>query len=55
MMYEQYVVRPTSKRVLTKNQNVIRIDKDQFLTGAGVIRAIPGPVFSISSLWADLR
>lgn len=49
MMYEQYVVRPTSERVLRKNQNVIRIDKDQFLTGAGIVRAIPGPVFSISS------
>jgi chromate transporter len=54
MMYEQYVVRPTSKRVLTKNQNVIRIDQDQFLTGAGVVRAIPGPVFSISSFMGGL-
>lgn len=49
MMYEQYVVRPTSERIQKKNQNVIRLDKEQFLTGAGVVRAIPGPVFSISS------
>jgi len=49
MMYEQYVARPTSERVQRKNQNVIRIDQDDFLTGAGMIRAIPGPVFSIAS------
>lgn len=49
MMYEQYVVRPTSERVQRKNQNVIRIEREDFLTGAGVVRAIPGPVFSISS------
>jgi chromate transporter len=54
MMYEQYVVRPTSERVMRKNQNVIRIDQDQFLTGAGVVRAIPGPVFSISSFMGGL-
>ena len=49
MMYEQYVVRPTSERVQKKNQNALRIERDEFLTGAGVVRAIPGPVFSISS------
>lgn len=49
MMYEQYVVRPTSERVLRQNQNAIKIEQDEFLTGAGVVRAIPGPVFSISS------
>ena len=54
MMYEQYVVRPTSERVLKKNQNVIRMEQDQFLTGAGVVRAIPGPVFSISSFMGGL-
>ncbi len=54
MMYEQYVVRPTSERVMRKNQNVIRLEQDQFLTGAGVVRAIPGPVFSISSFMGGL-
>jgi len=49
MMYEQYVVRPTSERIQKRNQNVIRIERDEFLTGAGIVRAIPGPVFSISS------
>ena len=49
MMYEQYVVRPTSERVRAQNQNVIRMEQEEFLTGAGVVRAIPGPVFSIAS------
>lgn len=54
LMYEQYVVRPTSKRVLARNQNVIRMEQEEFLTGAGVVRAIPGPVFSIASFIGGL-
>lgn len=54
MMYEQYVVRPSTERVRQKNQNVIRVDRDDFLTGAGVIRAIPGPVFSIAAYTGGL-
>lgn len=54
MMYEQYVVRPTSKRVMTRNQNVIRMEQDEFLSGAGVVRAIPGPVFSIATFIGGL-
>ena len=54
MMYEQYVVRPESDRVKQLNQNVIKIDRDEFLTGAGIVRAIPGPVFSISSFIGGL-
>lgn len=49
VMYEQYVVRPETKRIKTNNQNVIKIDREEFLTGAGIVRAIPGPAFSISS------
>ena len=49
MMYEQYVVRPKTERIQRRNQNVVRIDQEEFLTGAGMVRAIPGPVFSISS------
>jgi chromate transporter len=49
LMYEQYVARPSSKRVLKKNQNVLKIDKSLFLTGAGLVRVIPGPVFSFSA------
>jgi len=53
MMYEQYVARPQSRVVQMKNegklQNVISIPREEFYTGAGVVRAIPGPVFSIAS------
>jgi chromate transporter len=58
MMYEQFVERPTSDIVRRKNenksQNVISIEKDDFYTGAGIVRAIPGPVFSISSFTGGL-
>jgi len=54
MMYEQYVVRPTTERIQRKNQNVIRLNQEEFLTGAGVVRAIPGPVFSIASFTGGL-
>lgn len=53
MMYEQFVERPKSPVVQRKNQdktqNVISIDRDEFYIGAGIVRAIPGPVFSIAS------
>ncbi len=52
-MYEQFVERPKSPAVIRKNfsrkQSVISIDKNDFYTGAGIVRAIPGPVFSIAS------
>ncbi|MEX6689145.1 chromate efflux transporter [Danxiaibacter flavus] len=49
LMYEQYVTRPETKRVEEKNPNALRMNKEEFLTGSGLVRAIPGPVFSISS------
>lgn len=49
LMLDQYVVRPTSERVAKNNPDVIRVDRDELLTGAGMVRAIPGPVFSIAS------
>lgn len=58
MMYEQFVERPTSDVVRKKNenksQNVISIEKGDFYTGAGIVRAIPGPVFSISAFTGGL-
>ncbi len=52
-MYEQFVERPKSQVVIRKNQDkkqsVVSIDRDDFYTGAGIVRAIPGPVFSIAS------
>jgi len=50
LMLDQYVARPTSERIQkNKDQNVIHIERDELLTGAGMVRAIPGPVFSIAS------
>ena len=49
MMYEQYVVRPQSKKVLETKRDVLKMDQSDFLTGYGIVRAIPGPVFSIGS------
>lgn len=58
MMYEQFVERPKSEAVIKKNQNkkesVISIDRDDFYTGAGIVRAIPGPVFSIAAFTGGL-
>ena len=39
MMYEQYVVRQKTKSMT----------KEEYLTGWGLVRAIPGPVFSVTS------
>lgn len=49
MMLDQYVARPTAEKFIDKKQNIIRIQREELLTGAGVVRAIPGPVFSIAS------
>ena len=49
MMLDQYVARPTSPSVQKTNAGVIRIERDELLTGAGMVRAIPGPVFSIAA------
>lgn len=49
MMLDQYVARPTAEKFVDRKKNIIRIKRDELLTGAGIVRAIPGPVFSISS------
>jgi chromate transporter len=49
MLLDQYVARPASPNFKENNENSIRIDKNEILTGAGMVRAIPGPVFSIAS------
>ena len=55
MLIDQYVARPTSENVQRKNpEGVIEIPKDELLTGAGLVRAIPGPVFSIASYTGGL-
>ncbi len=47
MMYEQFSVRPDA--VMKKDSAVISIDKEDMYTGMGIVRAMPGPVFSIAS------
>jgi chromate transporter len=48
-MYENLVSRPETKRVQDTRRKVIRMTREDFLTGWGIVRAIPGPVFSIGS------
>ena len=47
MMYEQFSVRPEA--ITTKDSNVVQIDERDMYTGMGIVRAVPGPVFSIAS------
>jgi len=47
MMYEQFSVRPEA--IKSKDPEVIKIDKEDMYTGMGIVRAMPGPVFSIAS------
>lgn len=47
MMYEQWSIRP--EVVKTKNPNVVQIDQQDLYTGMGLVRAVPGPVFSIAA------
>ena len=54
LMLDQYVVRPTSERVVKKNPDIIKIEREELLTGAGMVRAIPGPVFSIASFMGGI-
>lgn len=47
IMYEQFSIRPEA--VKEKNPNVVRINKEDMYTGMGIVRAVPGPVFSIAA------
>ncbi len=49
LMLDQYVARPSDSRTQLKNPNVIKIEKSDLLTGYGMVRAIPGPVFSVGA------
>ena len=49
MMYEQYVVRPTTPHIIETHRDVLKMNKTDFLTGSGIVRAIPGPIFAIGS------
>lgn len=51
MMYEQFCVRPEAVRARdsAKAKGMVEIDKDDMYTGMGIVRALPGPVFSIGA------
>ncbi|AHF16174.1 chromate transporter [Niabella soli DSM 19437] len=52
IMYEQYSVRPDE--IKKNNPKAIHIAKNEMLTGIGMVRATPGPVFSIASYTGGL-
>jgi chromate transporter len=47
MMYEQWSVRP--EVIKNRNPDVVQIDEREMYTAMGIVRAVPGPVFSIAS------
>lgn len=47
MMYEQWSVRPEA--IKERNPNAVQIDEKDIYTAMGMVRAVPGPVFSIAS------
>jgi chromate transporter len=51
MMYEQWSVRPETMKAKKpgKDVNVVQIEDDKLYTAMGIVRAVPGPVFSIAS------
>ncbi len=49
MMYEQWSVRPEEKAIKERNPNVVQVDEKDMYTAMGIVRALPGPVFSIAS------
>lgn len=51
MMYEQFSVRPDIIKIKRPEAagNIIEIDRDEMTTGMGIVRAMPGPVFSIAA------
>jgi chromate transporter len=48
MMYEQWSVRPEVLKTKDKNRDAIQIDEQDMYTGMGIVRALPGPVFSLA-------
>jgi len=49
LVVDQYVARPTADKFQDSKQGFIKLEKSELLTGAGFVRAIPGPVFSFAS------
>lgn len=49
LMLDQYVARPNNPKSIERNPNQIKIERSDLLTGYGMVRAIPGPVFSVAT------
>ncbi len=49
MMYEQWSVRPEVLKAKERNPDAVQIDENYLYNAMGVVRAVPGPVFSIAS------
>ncbi len=54
MIIDQYVARPTNKKIILKNPGIIKINQEYLLTGYGLTKAIPGPVFSYAAFTGGL-
>lgn len=54
MMLDQYVARPNSEMSKERNPGAIKLTKNEVLTGYGIVRAIPGPTFSVGSFVGGL-
>jgi len=39
---------------MRRNPNIVKVDKEDFYTGAAIVRAIPGPVFSVTSFMGGI-
>jgi chromate transporter len=54
MMYEQFVARPESQKLIQRNPGIIRVSQEDFYMGWGMVRAIPGPVFSVATFMGGI-
>src|SRR5687768_9226478 len=49
MMYEQWSVRPEVLKAKDRNLDAVQIDENDLYNAMGIVRAVPGPVFSIGA------
>lgn len=49
LLIDQYIERPTTHKQLINKSESIKLNKETILNGYGMVKAIPGPIFSISS------
>jgi chromate transporter len=54
MIYEQYVARPSATITKKRNPDVLQLNSRDVMSAAGIIRLLPGPIFSITSFTAPI-